>query len=119
MENLFQIVGGNISFSGTSVSYAIERFGNADVTKIAAAVTIYYQIVSGRWVEVPKDWTYEVDYMELDISETFNGVSGRRYHVVPKVTVSNGENDESITRASAILTCPKGKDVKTTDHSFT
>ena len=105
-DNVLQIVGGDISFSGNSGSYAIEILGNTDVTKITATVTLYYQIDSGRWVEVPKDWTYEVYSRELDINETFNGVSGRRYRAVLSATVSNGESDESITRASSIVTCP-------------
>ena len=105
-DNVLQIVGGDISFSGNSGSYAIEILGNTDVTKITATVTLYYQIDSGRWVEVPKDWTYEVYSRELDINETFNGVSGRRYRAVLSATVSNGESDESITRASTIVTCP-------------
>ena len=105
-DNVLQIVGGDIYFSGTSGSYAIEILGNTDVTKITATVTLYYQIDSGRWVEVPKDWTYEVYSRELDISETFNGVSGRRYRAVLSATVSNGESDEPITRASTIVTCP-------------
>lgn len=105
-DNVLQLVGGNIAFDGTSGSYCIEVVGNADVTKITATVKLYYQIDSGRWVEVPKDWTYEVYSRELDISETFNGVSGRRYRAVFSATVSNGESDEPITRASSIVTCP-------------
>ena len=105
-DNVFQLIGGNIAFDETSGSYCIEVVGNADVTKITATVTLYYQIDSGRWVEVPKDWTYEVSSDRLEIDETFNGVSGRRYRAVLSATVSNGENDESITRASSIVTCP-------------
>ena len=98
-------VNGSISFNGTSGLYKMIISGQKDVTNITATATLYYKNSSGSWVEIPKDWSYDVDDNRLIISETFTAVSGREYKVEFEATVSTPDYDEPV-QDTQIETCP-------------
>ena len=98
-------VNGSISFNGTSGLYKMIIRGQNDVTNITATATLYYKNSSGSWVEIPKDWSYDVDDNRLIISETFTAVSGREYKVEFEATVSTPDYDEPV-QDTQIETCP-------------
>ena len=98
-------VNGSISFNGTSGLYKMIIRGQNDVTNITATATLYYKNSSGSWVEIPKDWSYDVDDNRLIISETFTAVSGREYKVEFEAIVSTPDYDEPV-QDTQIETCP-------------
>ena len=98
-------VNGSISFNGTSGLYKMIIRGQNDVTNITATATLYYKNSSGSWVEIPKDWSYDVDDNILTINETFTAVSGREYKVEFEATVSTPDYDEPV-QDTQIETCP-------------
>lgn len=98
-------VNGSLSFNGTSGLYKMIIRGQNDVTNITATATLYYKNSSGSWVEIPKDWSYDVDDNRLIISETFTAVSGREYKVEFEATVSTPDYDEPV-QDTQIETCP-------------
>lgn len=104
-QNIFEVFGGNISFSGNSGSYYVDIIGNTGVEKITATVTLYFKNSSGNWVEIPMGWSYETESDELTINESFTGVSGRTYKAVLNATVSDNGYDEPVSKTS-IVTCP-------------
>ena len=104
-ENIDDVYGGNLVFSGRAGNYYIEIYGQSGVEMITATVTLYFKNSSGVWVEMPMDWSYSVESDELIIDEDFTGVSGRQYKAVLDATVTKDGYDEPLTKTS-IVTCP-------------
>ena len=104
-ENIDDVYGGNLVFSGRAGNYYIEIYGQSGVEMITATVTLYFKNSSGVWVEMPMDWSYSVESDELIIDEDFTGVSGRQYKAVLDATVTKAGYDEPLTKTS-IVTCP-------------
>ena len=98
-------VEGRISFEGTSGNYSMVIIGASGVSKITATATLYYKNSSGKWIEIPKDWTYSVDDDELIINENFTGVSGREYKVELDATVYKNGYGEPLSKTTT-KTCP-------------
>ena len=94
-----------LNFHGTQATYNVFVGGNTDVTNITATATLYYKNSSGSWVEIPKDWSYDVDDNILTINETFTAVSGREYKVEFEATVSTPDYDEPV-QDTQVKTCP-------------
>ena len=67
-------------------------------------VKLYYKNTSGSWIEVDKDWNYDVNSSTFAVSETFTGVSGREYKIEAKGTVTKAGYAETISK-TATATC--------------
>lgn len=71
--------------------------GDADVTRITATVTLYYQDSNNKWVEIPTDWEYSVNSDILAINETFAATSGTTYKAVLDADVyANGYTENVV-----------------------
>ena len=79
--------------------------GDSGVTKITATATLYYKNSSGKWIVVPKNWTYSVDDEGLSIDAEFIGVSGREYKIELSGTVYKDGYGEAISKTTT-KTCP-------------
>ena len=98
-------VEGRITFNGTSGNYTMSILGYSGVSKITATATLYYKNSSGKWIVVPKNWTYSVDADKLIIDEDFTGVSGREYKIELSGTVYKDGYGEAISETNT-KTCP-------------
>ena len=96
---------GSITFNRTSGNYTMSVIGDSGVTKITATATLYYKNSSGKWIVVPKNWTYSVNADKLIIDEDFTGVSGREYKIELSGTVYKDGYGESISETTT-KTCP-------------
>lgn len=95
-----------ISFDGTAGNYSAMISGASGVDKITATVTLYYKSPNnGKWLEMPRDWTYSVDDDRLIIDEDFTALSGREYKVELKATVYKDGYGEPVSKTST-KTCP-------------
>lgn len=92
-----------ISFTGTAGTVTITLEGVDDVNKIEATATLYYENSRGNLSRITS-WTYDVGN-ELSATETFNGVSGRKYTVILEGDVYMGSTKEYV-KDSATATCP-------------
>lgn len=72
--------------------------GYTDVTRITASANLYFLNSNNRWVEMPRDWEYDVYATELFIDETFGASSDYQYKVVVSIDVYSGNNVESVVR---------------------
>ncbi len=72
--------------------------GYTNVTRITASANLYFLNSSNRWVEMPRDWEYDVYATELFIDETFSASSDYQYKVVVSIDVYAGNNVESVVR---------------------
>ena len=75
-----------LSFNGTRGTATVYVDGQSGVTDITLEIKLYYKNTSGSWIEVDKDWNYDVNSSTFAVSETFTGVSGREYKIVVKGT---------------------------------
>lgn len=98
-------IDGKISFNKTNGNYTMTVLGDSGVNKITATATLYYKNSSGKWIVVPKNWTYSVDADKLIIDEDFTGVSGREYKIELSGTVYKDGYGEAISKTST-KTCP-------------
>ena len=102
-------IDGKISFNKTNGNYTMTVLGDSGVNKITATATLYYKNSSGKWIVVPKNWTYSVDADKLIIDEDFTGVSGREYKIdESKLVLEFFHKDgygEAISKTST-KTCP-------------
>lgn len=98
-------IDGKISFNKTNGNYTMTVLGDSGVNKITATATLYYKNSSGKWIVVPKNWTYSVDDEELYIDEKFDGVSGREYKIELSGTVYKDGYGEAISETHT-KTCP-------------
>ena len=98
-------IDGTITFDGTSGNYSMVITGVSGVSKITATATLYYKNSNGKWIEIPKDWTYSVNDDELIIDEDFTGVSGREYKVELDATVYKDGYGEPVNKTTT-KTCP-------------
>ena len=98
-------IDGKISFNKTNGNYTMTVLGDSGVNKITATATLYYKNSSGKWIVVPKNWTYSVDADKLIIDEDFTGVSGREYKIELSGTVYKDGYGESISETTT-KTCP-------------
>ena len=96
---------GSITFNRTSGNYTMSVIGDSGVTKITATAILYYKNSSGKWIVVPKNWTYSVDDEELYINEDFTGVSGREYKIELSGTVYKYGYGKAISETTT-KTCP-------------
>ena len=96
---------GSITFNRTNGNYTISVIGDRGVNKITATATLYYKNSSGKWIVVPKNWTYSVNADKLIIDEDFTGVSGREYKIELSGTVYKDGYGESISETTT-KTCP-------------
>ena len=96
---------GSITFNRTSGNYTMTVLGDSGVNKITATATLYYKNSSGKWIVVPKNWTYSVNADKLIIDEDFTGVSGREYKIELSGTVYKDGYGESISETTT-KTCP-------------
>lgn len=97
-----------INFSGTTGTVSVVINGDVGVTNITADISLYYKNTSGSWVEIEKDWDYDVDQDWLAIDESFTGVAGREYKIEVNGTVTKGGYAEEISK-TATATCPRTK----------
>lgn len=72
--------------------------GYTDVTRITASANLYFLNSNNRWVEMPRDWEYDVYATELIMNETFSASSDFQYKVVVSIDVYSGNNVESVVR---------------------
>ena len=79
--------------------------GETDVSRISATATLYYKNASGNWIEIPKNWSYDVRDDILLVDESFTGVSGREYKIVLDATVYLNGYGEPVTKTT-YGTCP-------------
>lgn len=100
-----QSIEGRIAFNKTSGNYSMVIEGAKEVDKITATAKLYYKNSSGKWIEIVKDWTYDVDKNYLAINEDFTGVSGREYKVELEVTVYMNGYGEEVSKTTT-KTCP-------------
>lgn len=98
-------IDGCVTFVGTSGNYSMIISGASGVSKITATATLYYKNTSGKWIEIPKSWTYSVNDDELIIDEDFTGVSGREYKVELEATVYKDGYGEPVSKTST-KSCP-------------
>ena len=98
-------IDGKISFNRTNGNYSMTVIGDRGVNKITATATLYYKNSSGKWIVIPKNWTYSVDGEELYIDEKFDGVSGREYKIELSGTVYKDGYGEAISETNT-KTCP-------------
>lgn len=99
-------VGASITFSGTTGNVTVTFVGRPGVTNITSDIRLYYKNTSGSWVEILKDWEYDVDQMSLTVTESFAAVAGREYKIEVSGTVSKGGYAEPISK-TATATCPR------------
>ena len=95
----------SIDFSGTSGNYSFSIDGKTNVSRITATAKLFYKTSGGRWIEVNKDWSYDVNADFIDKSESFTGVSGREYKIVLAATVYINASGEPVTKTT-YGTCP-------------
>ena len=95
-----------IGFSRTNGTVSFIIVGDPGVSNITADIRLYYKNTSGSWVEIAKDWDYDVDQDILAISESFTGVAGREYKIEVSGTVTKNGHAESISK-TATATCPR------------
>lgn len=95
----------DINFNGTIGSISVFICGKSGVTNITADVSLYYKNTSGSWVEIEKNWDYDVDQDWLTIDESFTGVAGREYKIEVDGTVTKSGYAEVISK-TASATCP-------------
>ena len=98
-------IDGKISFNKTNGNYTMTVLGDSGVNKITATATLCYKNSSGKWIVVPKNWTYSVDDEELYIDEDFTGVSGREYKIELSGNVYKDGYSEPISETHT-KTCP-------------
>ena len=103
-DNIIFVTGG-ISFNGNNGTYSACIEGQSDVNRITATATLYYKNSSGKWIEIPMNWSYDVSDSTLTIGESFTGVSGREYKVELNATVYMNGYGESVSKTST-KTCP-------------
>ncbi len=96
---------GSISFNGRTGNYVMTVEGETDVSRISATATLYYKNASGNWIEIPKNWSYDVRDDILLVDESFTGVSGREYKIVLDATVYLNGYGEPVTKTT-YGTCP-------------
>lgn len=95
----------SLSFNGTTGNVTVSVVGLNGVTNITADIRLYYKDTRGSWIEIEKDWHYDVDQMTLTAPESFTGVSGREYKIEVDITVTKGGYAEPIFK-TATATCP-------------
>ena len=92
-------------FTGTTGNVSVSVVGESSVSNITADVKLYYKNTSGRWVEDPKNWDYDVNQSWLTISETFSGTAGLEYKIEVDGIVTKNGSTESISDTSTAI-CP-------------
>lgn len=95
-----------ISFNGTTGTVLFSVVGQSGVTNISVDIKLYYKSTSGSWIEIDKDWDYNVNQMTLTAIESFDGVAGREYKIEVSGTVTKGGYAEPISK-TATATCPR------------
>lgn len=95
-----------ISFNGTSGTILVSVVGQSGVTNISVDIKLYYKSTSGSWIEIDKDWDYNVNQMTLTALESFSGVAGREYKIEVSGSVTKGGYAEPISK-TATATCPR------------
>lgn len=91
-------------FDGTTGYVAGVVEGNLGVTHITATVKLYYKNSNGDWIEIPKNWNYDVYDDSLDIDKNFTGTSGVEYKAVLSTHVYKNVWEDA--EKSATATCP-------------
>lgn len=92
-------------FNGSTGNVSATIRGQRGVTNISVSLRLFYKSSYGTWVEIEKDWDYDVDKSSLSIYETFTGISGREYKVEVSGTVTKNGYAEPISY-TATATCP-------------
>ncbi len=92
-----------LSFNGTRGTATVYVDGQSGVTDITLEIKLYYKNTSGSWIEVDKDWNYDVNSSTFAVSETFTGVSGREYKIVVKGTVTKAGYAETISKIATAM----------------
>lgn len=95
-----------LSFNGNTGNVAVTIIGKSGVTNITADIKLYYKNSSGSWVEIDKDWSYDVDQMTLTATESFAGVEGQEYKIEVSGSVTMDGYAEPISK-TATATCPR------------
>ena len=93
-----------LSFNGNVGTVEAYIVGATGVTNIDATVTLYYKTSAGEWIEIAKDWDYNVNQDSLSISETFIGIRGREHKIVVDATLTKNGVTETVSD-SAIALC--------------
>lgn len=91
-------------FNGSTGNVSATIRGQKGVTNISVSVRLFYKSTSNTWIEINKDWDYDVDKSSLSIYETFTGISGCEYKVEVSGTVTKNGYAESISQ-TVTATC--------------
>ena len=94
-----------ITFNGTTGNVIVSVVGKTGVTNISLDIKLYYKSTSGSWIEIDKDWDYNVNQISLTVNESFDAVAGREYKIEVNGTATKGGYAEPISKTVTAV-CP-------------
>ena len=106
-ENI-KTLAATLTFNSNTGNVTVSVSGKSNVTNITATVNLYYKNTIGTWVEIEKDWSYNVNRQSLVILESFNATPGREYKIVVDGTVTMAGYVEDFSK-TVISTCPSAQ----------
>jgi len=91
-------INGVLEVDGNEGAFDAVITGYSKVTRITAIAQLYYLNSNNRWVEIPVDWEYSVNFNILGMQETFGASSDFEYKVVISADVyANGYTESVVT----------------------
>ncbi len=97
-----------LTFNGNTGNVTIVVSGKTDVTNITATVDLYYKTTTGSWIEIEKNWSYNVNQQTLVILESFNATPGREYKIIINGKTTLGGYEEVFSKTTT-ATCPSAQ----------
>ena len=96
-----------LTFNGNTGNVTVVVLGKTNVTNITATVDLYYKTTTGSWIEIEKNWSYNVNQQTLVILESFNATPGREYKIIINGKTTKGGYEEVFSKTTA--TCPSAQ----------
>ncbi len=97
-----------LTFNGNTGNVTVVVSGKTNVTNITATVDLYYKTTTGSWIEIEKNWSYNVNQQTLVILESFNATPGREYKIIINGKTTLGGYEEVFSKTT-IATCPSAQ----------
>lgn len=94
-----------ISFKGTTGYVVVNITGRSGVNNIAGDIQLYYKNTLGNWVEISKDWAFNIDQVVYGTELSFTATPGREYKAVMTATITKNGNSETISKTATDV-CP-------------
>ena len=97
-----------LTFNGNTGNVTVVVSGKTNVTNITATVDLYYKTTSGSWIEIEKNWSYNVNQQTMVILESFNATPGREYKIIINGKTTLGGYEEVFSKTTT-ATCPSAQ----------